>query len=181
MTKSGTKYSTVKLIMSNSCELYLERCMMHMVSVRPLDRLEVIVPAQMKRGEEYRALATHTATITICNIHSQCSWAHCHYIRMCVCVCVRVCVCVCHTSALHFVRTKYTDWHCLHTITYRCNTACTYCHKPHTRALTTLQTAQTLDMATHNCIEKIKLRRLKWAWNVTCLGETRKCMDFTCK
>jgi len=73
MTESGTKYSTVKLIMSKSCESYLIRCMMHMVSVRPFDRLEVIVPAQMKRGEEYRALATHTATITICNTHSQCS------------------------------------------------------------------------------------------------------------
>ena len=54
----------------------------------------------------------------------------------------------CHTSALQFVPIRYTDWHCLHTITYRCNTAGTYRHKPHTRAITALETAQTLDMAT---------------------------------
>jgi hypothetical protein len=47
--------------------------MMHMLSVTPFDILEVTVPVHMKRGEEYRALATHTATITICNTHSQCS------------------------------------------------------------------------------------------------------------
>jgi hypothetical protein len=73
MTASGIKYSTVKLIMSNSFESYLTRFMMHMVSVRPFDNFEVTVPAQMKRGEEYRALAIHTATITICNTHSQTS------------------------------------------------------------------------------------------------------------
>ena len=42
-------------------------------------------------------------------------------------------------------------------IAYCCDTAGTYRHKPHTRALTALETAKTLDMATYNCIGKEKL------------------------
>jgi hypothetical protein len=67
MTASGATYSTVKLIMSNTFELYFRRCGVHIVSDRPFDKFMVIVPTQMKRGEEYRALANHTTTITVCD------------------------------------------------------------------------------------------------------------------
>lgn len=71
MTASGATYSTVKLIMSKSLESYFRRWVMQMVSDWPLERFVVTVPTQMKRGDEYRALATHTTTITICNGRAQ--------------------------------------------------------------------------------------------------------------
>jgi hypothetical protein len=51
--------------MSKSFESYFRRCVMQIVSDRPFDRFVVTVPTQMKRGEEYRALATQTTTMTI--------------------------------------------------------------------------------------------------------------------